>query len=186
MPTSREATVERVRAWLDTSVFRSGGGAGRGREAVIPLLQAAQEEFGYVPREAMDGIARALRLPSAIVQGIATFYAQFRFKAPGRHNVTVCRGTACHVRGSGKLLDDLQGTLRVRPQETSADGMFTLETVACFGSCALAPVISIDGRVHGQLSAQKAKSLIASASREGGARGARKPARGGAAARGRK
>jgi NADH-quinone oxidoreductase subunit E len=122
----------------------------RGREAVIPLLQAAQGEFGYVPREAMDGIARTLRLPSAVVQGIATFYAQFRFQPPGRHTVTVCRGTACHVRGSRRLLDDLQALLQVAPQQTTADGTFTLETVACFGSCALAPVLVVDGKVYGR------------------------------------
>jgi NADH-quinone oxidoreductase subunit E len=108
----------------------------------------------------LEGIARLLRIPPARVQGIATFYAQFRFHPPGKHTVTICRGTACHVRGSGKLLDELQGSLCVRPQETTADGLFTLETVACFGSCALAPVIAIGGQVHGQLSPEKARKLI--------------------------
>ncbi|MBI5488754.1 MAG: NAD(P)H-dependent oxidoreductase subunit E [Deltaproteobacteria bacterium] len=150
MPTSREATVERVRSWIDKAVLGSGRAKKRGRDAVIPLLQAAQAEFGYVPRETIDGIARALRLPSAIVQGIATFYAQFRFSPPGRHTVTVCRGTACHVRGSGKLLDELSALLKVKPQETTADGTFTMETVACFGSCALAPVMVVDGKVYGR------------------------------------
>jgi NADH-quinone oxidoreductase subunit E len=156
MAKARATIVSRVRVWLE----RATGSSSRGREAVIPLLQSAQAEFGYVPREAMEGIARVLRMPPAVVQGIATFYAQFRFHAPGRHNVTVCRGTACHVRGSGRLLDELQALLKVRPQETTPDGEYTLETVACFGSCALAPVISVDGRVHGQLSPAKAHALV--------------------------
>jgi NADH-quinone oxidoreductase subunit E len=184
MPTVGEVTADRVGSWLAKAVEERGTRK-PGRDAVIPLLQSAQAEFGYVPREAMDGIARTLRMPSATVQGIATFYAQFRFHAPGKHNITICRGTACHVRGSGKLLDELQQVLRVRPQETSADGMFTLETVACFGSCALAPVVSIDGRVHGQASTSKAKGLIRKLGRGGPARGSRKSGRGAAAPRGR-
>jgi NADH-quinone oxidoreductase subunit E len=149
-------SAARVESWLRTAAAAFPAK----KEAVIPLLQAAQAEFGYLPRETMEGIARRLRIPPARVQGIATFYAQFRFHPPGKHTVTICRGTACHVRGSGKLLDELQGSLCVRPQETTADGLFTLETVACFGSCALAPVIAIGGQVHGQLSPEKARKLI--------------------------
>ena len=186
MPTSGEATADRVGSWLEKALEERSRTKKPGRDAVIPLLQSAQAEFGYVPREAMDRIARALRLPSATVQGIATFYAQFRFHPPGRHNITICRGTACHVRGSGKLLDELQHVLKVRPQETTADWMFTLETVACFGSCALAPVVSVDGRVHGQTTTSKAKGLIRKLGKDNAARGARRTARGAAAPRRRK
>jgi NADH:ubiquinone oxidoreductase subunit E len=146
MVEARGVSVARVHAWLGKAATRFP----RAREAVIPLLQSAQAEFGYVPREAMDGIARTLRLPPAVVQGIATFYAQFRFHPPGRHKVTICRGTACHVRGSGRLLEELQALLKVRPQETTPDGSLTLDTVACFGSCALAPVVVVDEKVYGR------------------------------------
>lgn len=167
MAKARGTIVSRVQAWLDGATRSSS----RGREAVIPLLQSAQAEFGYVPREAMEGIARALRLPPAVVQGIATFYAQFRFCAPGQHNVTVCRGTACHVRGSGRLLQELQALLKVRPQETTPDGMFTLDTVACFGSCALAPVVVVDKKVYGRQTSASAARTLHRVRRGGAAKG---------------
>jgi NADH-quinone oxidoreductase subunit E len=125
----------------------------------------------------MEAIARRLRLSSAAVQGIATFYAQFRFRPPGRHRVTVCRGTACHVRGSAGLVDGLAECLHVRPQGTTADRAFALETVACFGSCALAPVVMVDGKVFGRRTPAAARRMLgrlrragASRSRRGGAR----------------
>ena len=96
----------------------------------------------------MRAIARHLVVPPAVVEGVASFYAQFRYEAPGRHRVTVCRGTACHVRGSGKLIDELGMSLGMAAGRTTADGEFMLETVACFGACALAPVVVIDGNVN--------------------------------------
>jgi NADH-quinone oxidoreductase subunit E len=148
--------VSCVRTWLDEATRRFPGS----REAVIPLLQSTQAEFGYVPREAMEGIARALRMPPAQVQGIATFYAQFRFHPPGRHRVTVCRGTACHVRGSGRLLEELERTLGIGAGTTTPDGEFMLETVACVGSCALAPVLLVDGRAYARQTASAARKTI--------------------------
>jgi NADH-quinone oxidoreductase subunit E len=169
MGNSQAATAARVESWLRIAAVRFPAR----REAVIPLLQAAQAEFGYLPREAMDGIARRLRMPPALVQGIATFYAQFRFRPPGKHMATICRGTACHVRGSAALLRELSERLCVRPQETTADGTLTLETVACFGSCALAPVMVVDGKVYGRQTAAAALRTLAcirtAGSRRGGA-----------------
>jgi len=127
---------------------------------MIPMLQAAQAALGYLPRDAMQAIARHLVVPPAVVEGVASFYAQFRFNKPGRHCVTVCRGTACHVRGSGKLMDELGASLGVAAGHTTADGEFTIETVACFGACALAPVVVIDGTVNGRVNAASLKANI--------------------------
>ena len=92
----------------------------------------------------------------------ATFYAQFYFEPPGKHRVTLCRGTACHVRGSGKLQDDLSRTHGLQPGETSPDGLFTLETVACFGACAQAPVLVVDDHVYRQQTTESMKELLGS------------------------
>lgn len=130
------------------------------QSSMIPMLQSAQAELGYLPRDAMRVIARHLSVPPALVEGVASFYAQFRYEAPGKHRVTVCRGTACHVRGSGKLMDEIGASLGVEAGRTTADGEFTLETVACFGACALAPVVVIDGKVSGRVSVASLKAEI--------------------------
>jgi NADH-quinone oxidoreductase subunit E len=147
------------------------------RSSIIPMLQSAQAAFGYLPRAAMRVIARHLRVPPAQVEGVASFYAQFRYEAPGRHRVTVCRGTACHVRGSGKLMEELGASLGVQAGHTTADGEFTLETVACFGACALAPVVVIDGTVNGRVDAA---SLRANVDRAGKRARPARPAKAGA------
>lgn len=130
------------------------------REFVVPLLQAVQAEIGYVSVEAMRAIAAWVRVPEAAVQGIATFYAQFRFSKPGRHCVTVCRGTACHVRGSGRIVEDVDLSFNVKPGRTSPDGMFSLETVACVGACALAPVVLLDHKVYRHQSPASVRKLL--------------------------
>lgn len=130
------------------------------RSSMIPLLQSAQAAFGYLPRGAMQAIARHLIVPPALVEGVASFYAQFRFEAPGRHCVTVCSGTACYVRGSGKLMEDIQADLKIVPGGTTADGAITLEAVSCFGACALAPVVVVDGKVQRQQTTASLKKLI--------------------------
>jgi NADH:ubiquinone oxidoreductase subunit E len=130
------------------------------REAVIPLLQAVQAELKYLPPEAMKRIAAHVGMSDAAVMGIATFYAQFHFEAPGKHRITICRGTACHVRGSGRLQEDLCSYYGLAPGKTTADGMFTLETVACFGSCALAPVMVVDGKVYGRQTTASARETV--------------------------
>ena len=127
---------------------------------MIPMLQSAQTTLGYLPRDAMQAIARHLVVPAAMVEGVASFYAQFRFEKPGRHRVTVCCGTACYVRGSGKLMDDLQANLKIAPGKTTADGEVTLESVACFGACALAPVVVVDGKVNGRVNSASLKQLV--------------------------
>ncbi|MBI5526104.1 MAG: NAD(P)H-dependent oxidoreductase subunit E [Deltaproteobacteria bacterium] len=160
-----DASAEKVERWLKGA----GASFARSRSSIIPMLQSAQAALGYLSPEAMAGIARHLRVPTALVQGVASFYAQFRFQPAGKHKVTVCRGTACHVRGSGRLLDDLTLALKVTPGRTTPDGVFTLETVACFGSCALAPVLVVDGKVYGRQTPAIAKKTLNRVRRSGGA-----------------
>jgi NADH-quinone oxidoreductase subunit E len=128
--------------------------------SLIPMLQSAQTVLGYLPRDAMEVIARHLVVPTALVDGVASFYAQFRFNKPGRHRVTVCTGTACYVRGSGKLLDDIQADLAIASGETTEDGAVSLESVSCFGACALAPVVVLDEKVLRQQTSETMKEVI--------------------------
>ena len=129
-------------------------------EDLIPVLQRVQAALGYLPEKALLEIAYKMALPSAKVFGVATFYTQFRLRPVGKHIIRVCRGTACHVRGSGRILKGIQAQLKVAPGETTKDRLFTLETVACFGSCALAPVLVIDEAVHGRMNSSKAQKFL--------------------------
>jgi len=129
-------------------------------EDLIPVLQRVQAALGYLPEKALLEIAYKMALPSAKVFGVATFYTQFRLQPVGKHIIRVCRGTACHVRGSGRILKGIQAQIKVAPGETTKDRLFTLETVACFGSCALAPVLVIDDAVHGRMNSSKAQKFL--------------------------
>jgi len=135
-------------------------------QQTIPALQAAQEKLGYLPKEAIEDVAQTLGLPAGEVYGVATFYAQFRLKPIGKHIITVCRGTACHVSGSLGILKELERILGIYAGETDEKKEFTLQTVACFGACARAPItvvetLGVAGRkVHGYMSKVKAADLI--------------------------
>lgn len=129
-------------------------------EELIPILQETQEKFNYLPPETLKGIAKFLKVPESTVFGVATFYAQFRLVPTGKKIVRVCRGTACHVRGSARILDEVQRQLGIKPGETTADMEYTLETVACFGSCALAPVMVVDDKVNGRMTTSKVGQIL--------------------------
>ena len=129
--------------------------------ALIPVLQGAQEIYGYLPEHVIKHVSKALRIPSAKVYGVVTFYAQFRLVPMGRNVVSVCLGTACHVRGGAKVLDTIETQLKVKDGETSEDGRYTLEIVNCIGACGLAPVMSINGEVHGRLNADQVPGILA-------------------------
>lgn len=129
-------------------------------DQLIPLLQFVQGEVGYLPPAAMRAIAEYLKVPASHVFGVATFYAQFRFHPLGKNRITVCRGTACHVRGSARLLAEVEAELKIKDGETTPDREFSLETVACLGACALAPVTILNKKVHGKVTAKKIKDLI--------------------------
>ena len=130
------------------------------KEELIPILQEAQEKFRYLPSEVMLEIAKFLRLPESAVFGVTTFYAQFKFVPIGRYMVRVCRGTACHVRGASRILDEVEKQLRIKPGETTDDLEYSLETIACFGSCALAPVMVVGDNVYGRLTPAKVRQIL--------------------------
>ena len=119
--------------------------------ALIPVLQKAQGVYGYLPKPVLETIAKELRLTTAEVFGVVTFYAQFHLNPRGKHIIRVCQGTACHVRGGAKILEAVSEHLKVKPGETTRDLEFTLETVACLGACGLAPVMMVDDNTHGRL-----------------------------------
>jgi len=130
------------------------------RDELIPILQEAQEQFGYLPLEVMLEIGKFLRVPESAVFGVSTFYAQFKFVPTGRRKVRLCRGTACHVRGAPRILDEVEKHLGIKPGETTDDLEYSLETIACFGSCALAPVIVVDNNVHGRMTRKKVAQIL--------------------------
>ncbi len=132
---------------------------GKPRE-LIPMLQSVQRALGFLPEQALLEIARLTGLSAAKVFGSATFYSQFRLQPVGKYIVRVCRGTACHVKGSARLLRDIQNHLQVVPGQMTQDRLFTLETVACFGSCALAPVMVVNDSVYGRMNRAKALKLL--------------------------
>lgn len=131
------------------------------RDSLIPLLQEVQEAEGYLSRESILRIGRHLDLPASKVYGVATFYNQFRFQAPGRYHIQLCRGTACHVKGSAGLLEVVKRELKIQPGQTSADGLFSLEVVACIGACGLAPVIAINGEFYGGVTTDGIVKILA-------------------------
>ena len=129
-------------------------------ENLIPVLQRTQKVWGFLPEWALLEISDHLGLAPAKVYGVATFYAQFRLQPIGKNVIRVCRGTACHVRGSNRILKEIQSRLQVSPGETTKDRLFTLETVACFGSCALAPVMVVNDTVYGRMNPSKAMAIL--------------------------
>jgi NADH-quinone oxidoreductase E subunit len=134
---------------------------GASRDKVIPLLQEVQNAQGFLSREAMEEIAETLDLPVSKIYGVASFYNQFRFHAPGHFHIQVCRGTACHVKGSLAVLEKLERELTIKAGQTSRDGLFSLEVVACIGACGLAPVIAINGEFHGGVTQDQVPEILA-------------------------
>jgi NADH-quinone oxidoreductase E subunit len=131
-----------------------------GRDALIPILQEVQENQGYLSREAVVRIGKHLNLPTTKIFGVATFYNQFRFQPKGKYHVTVCRGTACHVKGSNRVLEMAQKLLKLKPGQTSRDHLFSLETVACMGACGLSPVMNLNGEFYAKVTPQKLVKII--------------------------
>jgi len=130
------------------------------RGALIPILQKTQSRFDFIAPEMVDVIGRYTGVAAGEIYGVASFYAQFRFKKPGEHTIKVCLGTACHVRGSARILEVLEHDLEIKAGEVTADGKYGIEEVACFGCCALAPVVMVDKDVHGRMSSTKSRKLL--------------------------
>lgn len=127
---------------------------------MIPLLQEAQEIYGYLPEEVMREIARRLKIPFSQVYGVATFYAQFHLMPRGRNIIRVCQGTACHVRGASRILEAVSAFTGVEKNKTTPDLRFTVETVACLGSCSLAPVMMVNEDTYGRLQPKEVATIL--------------------------
>ncbi len=130
--------------------------------ALIPILQKVQGELGYLNEEAVSEIAHFLGISESDIFGVATFYAQFRFTPPAEHSIKVCLGTSCYVRGGTRIMERLERELGIKAGETSDDHKFSLERVACFGCCALSPIIVVDDMVYSKVTPEKAIKIISS------------------------
>jgi len=139
----------------------------RSRDSLIPILQDVQDKIGFLNRDSIAQIGRYLNLPASKIYGVATFYNQFRFEPLGKYHIQVCRGTACHVKGSFSVLETLKQILNIEPGHTTKDGMFSIEVVACMGACGLAPVISVNGEFHAAVTCDDVIKII-NTLREGG------------------
>ncbi len=133
-----------------------------GRDTLIPLLQEIQEKNGFLSEEAIVKTGKKLKIPTSKIYGVATFYNQFRFEPVGKYHIMVCRGTACHVLGSATVLQELESILRIKAGQTTRDGLFSIEVVACIGACGLAPVININGEFFAKVTTEKLKEIIES------------------------
>jgi NADH-quinone oxidoreductase subunit E len=127
---------------------------------LIPLLQSAQDHFGYIPRRAISYISGVTGIPESDIFGVITFYSQFRLQPMGKYIVRACAGTACHVSGAKMILDAVEDELGIEVGDTTEDGLFTLNTVACIGCCSLAPVIMINEDTHGRLTPASVRKIL--------------------------
>lgn len=137
------------------------------KDSLIPILQEIQEIEGWLSEDALTSIGHYLSMPVSKVYGVATFYNQFRFQPQGKYHIQVCRGTACHVLGSATVLEEIKKKLRIDVGETTKDGLFSLEIVACIGTCGLAPVININGNFHAGVTVQSLDEIIESYKEKG-------------------
>lgn len=129
-------------------------------EELIPILQQVQEKDGFLSEHSMAEISKFTKVPLSKTYGVATFYAQFRFKPKGRNHIMVCRGTACHVQGAPRIVDEIEKYIHIKDGETSADGEYSLESVACIGACSLAPCIVINNKVEANLTSKDIEKLF--------------------------
>jgi NADH-quinone oxidoreductase subunit E len=133
---------------------------GTDRSALIPQLQDIQASEGYLAESTLEELSKKTNLSLSVIYGVATFYAQFHFQPHGKHTVRVCRGTACHVRGGKEIQKTVENNLKIKDGETTSDLKFSLETVACLGACALAPVMVIDQVFYGNMSSNRVQPIL--------------------------
>jgi NADH-quinone oxidoreductase subunit E len=145
-------SIERIDAIIDKYV--------NGKGVLIQLLLDIQSEFKWIPREAVMRINKRLKIPVSEIYRVASFYTALSLKPRGKHLIRVCLGTACYIRGGGRILDTVEVALGIRSKETSTDGKYTLETVNCLGCCALGPVVEIDGKYYGTPTPARARELL--------------------------
>ncbi len=130
------------------------------KNELIPILQKTQQKYGYISKKNLSRIAAFLNITESAAYSVVTFYSQFYLTRQGRHKVRVCQGTACHVKGGRRIMESIERGLNIKQGETTPDYKFTLERVACFGSCALAPVMVVNDKVYGRMTTQKAKEIV--------------------------
>ncbi|MCP4757587.1 MAG: NAD(P)H-dependent oxidoreductase subunit E [Proteobacteria bacterium] len=144
-----EAKIDRIIAGYDSD-----------KGFLIPILQDVQKEFNYLPRQALDLVGSRLSLPISRIFEVATFYKAFHLEPRGRHQISLCQGTACHVRGVPLIVDHVERSLGIESGQTTADLEFTFETVNCLGACALGPVMVVNGEYHGKMTLSKMDRLL--------------------------
>lgn len=137
-----------------------------GRDSLIPILQEIQESEGFLSEKSVVKVGEYLKIPTSQIFGVATFYNQFRFEPQGKNHIQICRGTACHVLGSATVLTELEKHLKIKAGQTTRDGQFSIEVVACIGACGLAPVISVNGEFHAKVTSESMKTIIDSYKKE--------------------
>jgi len=127
---------------------------------LITVLHKTQELYGYLPTEAMDEIAQAMEIPASHIWGVATFYHYFKLTPPGKHEIAICLGTACYVKGASQILQTIRDELKIDFGQMTEDGLFSLSPARCLGACGLAPVAMIDGKIHGELTPKKIVQIL--------------------------
>jgi len=152
----QDGEAEMIRAEVEGVLQRYG----LERENLIPILQDVQGRLGYLPKEAMQQISEAVKIPEVDVYGVGTFYNQFRLNPPGKHQIKVCMGTACHMMGGHIILESFERRLEIKEGETTPDREFSLERVACVGCCALAPVVVVDEKVEAKVSPIRVDGIL--------------------------
>ncbi len=158
--TKKRTDNNNIQEFVEKSIKKQNG-------LLIPILQEIQAHYRYLPEAALREVAKKLRIPLRDVYGVATFYRAFALTPRGEHVVTVCLGTACHVRGGANIVNTLSTDLGILPGQTTSDKKFTLETVNCLGCCAIGPIVVVDGEYHGEMNSQKARKLIEKLGKEG-------------------
>lgn len=129
--------------------------------AILPVLQEAQDVYGYLPAEVQSMIADGLEVPLEEVFGVSTFYSQFSLTPKGKYNISICLGTACYVKGAAAVLDKLTSVLGIQPEESTPDGKYSLTACRCVGACGLAPVLTVNGDVYGRLTPDEVSEVLA-------------------------
>jgi len=146
---------------IDLSLLDPLIGKNKGKKGnLIPLLQGAQDIYGFIPRPVFEKFSDECGIPLSDMFGVATFYSQFRLKPVGKHIIKVCHGTACHVQNAKEISESLEEALKIKDGETTEDRFYTLESVACLGCCSLAPVMMISGQAYGKLTGNEAVKIV--------------------------
>jgi NADH-quinone oxidoreductase subunit E len=154
VPTKNKPSKQKIASIVDSHQRDPG--------MLVAILQDIQADYNYLPKESLTQVSQGLNIPLTQVYSVATFFKAFSLKPRGRHIINVCLGTACHVRGAAKVLEEIGRQLDIKPGETSRDFKFTMETVNCVGACALGPIVIIDGKYSGEMKTDRVKSLLES------------------------